>query len=747
MLAHSTDAATSTIDGPPIILVALASTIIGILIGSLITRRRQGNDDASTVTVRECNWHRADSWKSLEGQHDSPDAYAVLPIDDVLIPRSQPCCIDAANTTDASKRVLAGALELFCHQWDIDQTVSTTQDVHPGNNMQLQHRRPPQDGKVVKYLKPEDMLARLFFEDAPMPNSSTSNGMTDSLSLRRRRVRSSNADHTTTTDYDDGPDDMSKADVFVNLLSQIQQYSVNTSHPNFFNQLFGAMDPVALASELLALGLNTSAYTYETAPVLTMIEHEVMHRLGRLVFEGKDEEEDDEDEDDGGEIDSDVKLPKYDGQMVPGGSLSNLTALHIARHHWLVTNGYDAPIHTRQESLSKDSEVISPNAPEVDSNFEEKKDDCQGIAAASARLSFPSTLDEDDGADSVPPKLVAFVSTEAHYSFRKAMAVTGIGASNLIAVPTLSNGQMDVSALDEAIRDAKNRGLSPFFVAVTSGSTVRGSFDDIAAIVDVCRGQKGVEYAGNGSAIHRNNIWVHVDGAWGGSAIFSRRPDVRGLLAGVDRADSFTFNPHKMLGAPNQTTALVTRHCGLLKASNSTGARYLFDPRKNGADYDLGDSTYTCGRRPDAMKLWALWKYHGRRGLGKRVDDKVTSLATLSGLIQKHESFMLACEPWPFNINFFYLPPRIKRELQARGIPTNQSRCHILPNDISKDIAKVSVELKLRLHEAGEMIIPFQPLNDQKADCFRLVLAGDKTLNPDEFREILSTMDSYGKFL
>ena len=668
MLAHSTDAATSTIDGPPsIILVALASTIIGILIGSLITRRRQDNEDAAAV--RECNWHRADSWKSLEGQHDSPDAYAVLPIDDVLIPRSQPCCIDAANSTNASKRVLAGALELFCQQWDIDQ-ISTTQDVHPGCNMQLHHRRPPQDGKVVKYLKPEDMLARLFGEEIKTSDSNNANAMTNSLSLRRRRARSK-AGHTTATD-DDGSDDMSKADVFVNLLSQIQQYSVNTSHPNFFNQLFGAMDPVALASELLALGLNTSAYTYETAPVLTMIEHEVMHRLGRLVFEGKDEEEDDDDDN---EIGSDVKLPKYDGLMVPGGSLSNLTALHIARHHWLVTNGYDPPIRTCQQSLSPESGVISPNCSEVDSYIEEKKDDCQGVAATSTRLSFPSTLDEDNITDSVAPKLVAFVSTEAHYSFRKAMAVTGIGASNLIAVPTLSNGQMDVKALDEAIRNAKQRGLSPFFVAVTSGSTVRGSFDDIAAIVDVCRGHEDVEYVNGGCTIRKNSIWVHVDGAWGGSAIFSRRPDVASLLAGVNRADSFTFNPHKMLGAPNQTTALVTRHRGLLKSSNSTGARYLFDPRKNGADYDLGDSTYTCGRRTDAIKLWALWKYHGRQGLGKRVDDKVDSLAILINLIQQHGSFMLACEPWPFNINFFYLPPRIRRALKARGIPTDRSHC------------------------------------------------------------------------
>ena len=732
---------TSSTDGPPIILVALASTIIGILIGSLLTRRQR--DSNGVIAVKECSLHGADSWISLEGQHDSPDAYALLPVDDVVIPsNSPPSCIDAANSSnmDGPKRVLAGAVELFCRQWEVDQTSTTysSQDVNEssGYGSQLHVQKQPQDGRVVRYLKPEEMLSRLFSENgAEAEPKLHGSAMINSLSLRRRKGLGDG----------DSDDDNRKADNFLNLLSELQNFSVNTSHPNFFNQLFGAMDPVALASELLALGLNTSAYTYETAPVLTMIEHEVMHRLGRLVFEGKDEEEDDDCG--GGEDTSGAKRPKYDGLMVPGGSLSNLTALHLARHHWLVTNGYDPPIRARQDTLSQNSDdVLSYN---ISDDGDEKKDDYSGAVDPLTRLSFPSTLDEDDGAsaDTNPPKLVAFVSTEAHYSFRKAMAVTGIGASNLIAVPTLANGQMDVDALDNAIQGARQRGFEPFFVAVTSGSTVRGSFDDIAAVVDVCRAHEGIEYTNSDSSVHRSSIWVHVDGAWGGSAIFSMRPDVRSLLAGVDRADSFTFNPHKMLGAPNQTTALVTRHCGLLKASNSTGARYLFDPRKNGADYDLGDCTYTCGRRPDAIKLWALWKYHGRRGLGKRVDGKVTSLNALSSLIQKHDAFMLACKPWPFNINFFYLPLRIRRELHVRGIPTNRLQCNALPSDISKEIAKVSVELKLRLHEAGEMIIPFQPLTEQKADCFRLVLAGDKTLSRDEFSKILATMDRYGRAL
>jgi len=608
---------------------------------------------------------------------------------------------------------------MFCRQWNVERQNQTLEMPRTDGADTLQ----PQGGKVVEYLKPEEMLARLFNGDRNEIETSQKINRSLSLGRRRRQPEMSASDNGLA-------DSTSKAEDFLHLLGQIQRYSVNTSHPNFFNQLFGAMDPVALASELLALGLNTSSYTYETAPVFTLIEREVMHRLGRLVFEGRDEFEDE----DGACENS----PPYDGLMVPGGALSNLTALHIARHHWLVSNGYDPPIRARQEGTRDGGDAVG----EGSNDGEEKKDEyaLSRSSRGGPSLSFPGGLEER----SIPPRLVALVSDEAHYSFRKSMAVTGIGASNLVAVRTLPNGQMDPVALDEAICGAKQRGLAPFFVAATSGSTVRGSFDDIDAIVQVCRQHETIDAITG----RRNSIWVHVDGAWGGSAIFSGRSDVAKLLTGVQRADSFTFNPHKMLGAPNQTTAFITRHRGLLKASNSTGAKYLFDPRKNGAEFDLGDSTYTCGRRPDAIKLWALWKYHGRDGLGKRVDEKVDSLTILTQLIEQHDAFMLACQPWPFNVNFYYLPPRIRRALKERGINIGSRPSRpTLPDDISKDLAKVSVELKLRLHDAGEMIIPFQPLINQKADCFRLVLAGDKTLQREDYVQLLATMDRYGRDL
>ena len=697
-------------DGLLLVSVAVISTLLGVLIGTILTRRRSSALESTTIITRKLR--REDSWLSLESQrHVSPNnAEATVNEDKENRLTSHRQC-DKKEVEDP-RRILQGAVELFCQERGI-ATQNRADDV-PENDM-----LPRQEGdKVVEYLKPDVMLATLFDSNASAPNRS--------LSLRRRRKQSG------TPISDNDADSTAKADDILHLLRQIQRYSVNTSHPNFFNQLFGAMDPVALSAELVALSLNTSAYTYETAPVFTLIEREVMHRLGRLVFEGRDEVENDDQED--------SESPGYDGLMVPGGSLSNLTALHIARHHWLVSNGYDPPIRSRREDLGRDVDPLSPNGEERLDDEQRKDEDTFLSSTDKMDVAVPAELDESR----IPPRMVALVSDEAHYSFRKAMAVTGIGASNLIPVRTLTNGQMGPVALDEAIRGAKERGFAPFFVAATSGSTVRGSFDDIDAIVRVCRQQETID-ANTG---RRHRIWVHIDGAWGGSAIFSQRPDVSNLLSGVQRADSFTFNPHKMLGAPNQTTAFITRHRGLLKASNSTGAKYLFDPRKNGAEYDLGDSTYTCGRRPDAIKLWALWKYHGREGLGRRVDQKVDSLNILAQLIQQHDAFMLACELWPFNVNFFYLPQRIRDALKERKICTgNRQSCRSLPDAISRDLAKVSVDLKLRLHEAGEMIIPFQPLNNQMADCFRLVLAGDKTLSRTDFVQLLATMDRYGRDL
>ena len=524
---------------------------------------------------------------------------------------------------------------------------------------------PTQNDKAVDFVSPKEIIDN-FFDLSQKKDSSCS------MSLDNDKYNNIS------------PQEMTQ------LFDQIRKYSVNTSHPYFFNQLFGALDPVALAAELVALSVHTSPYTWETAPIMTMIEREVMSKLGKLVFE-RDQLCKPKAAQHSPFCSYDELLNnKYDGLMLPGGSMSNLTGIHLARHYCFYGN----------KSVTKEV------------NKKRKR-----------------------------PRLVAFVSREAHYSFKKAAAVTGIGNENLISVPTLMNGQMDVEKLDALLGEFHNKtGSLPFMVAATAGSTVRGSFDDIAAIVSVCKKHENII---NNKRGRHCKIWIHVDGAWGGSTIFSSRPDVMQLMNGVQDADSFTFNPHKFLGAPQQTTAFITRHKGVLKAVNSCESKYLFDPRKNGAEFDLGDGTFTCGRKSDAIKLWAQWKYYGSEGIASMVEKKIDSLRIFIEMIRHHDSLMFACNPWPLNVNFFYLPERLRRKMIVRGVEMTSENPSI-PDDISEDLANVSVKLKLKLHRSGEMILPFQPLSNQKADCFRLVLAGNKTFAIGDYERVIELLEKYG---
>jgi len=91
------------------------------------------------------------------------------------------------------------------------------------------------------------------------------------------------------------------------------------------------------------------------------------------------------------------------------------------------------------------------------------------------------------------------------------------------------------------VQKAKQEGYTPFYVNAGAGTTVMGSYDPFNAIADVCQ---------------RHNLWMHVDGSWGGSVVFSDKH--RYKLEGVHKADSVTINPHKMLGVPMTCSFLIT---------------------------------------------------------------------------------------------------------------------------------------------------------------------------------------------
>lgn len=158
-------------------------------------------------------------------------------------------------------------------------------------------------------------------------------------------------------------------------------------------------------------------------------------------------------------------------------------------------------------------------------------------------------------------------------------------------------GKMIPSDLERRILEAKQRGFVPFLVSATAGTTVYGTFDPLLAITDLCKKYK---------------IWMHVDAAWGGGLLMSRKHKWK--LSGVERANSVTWNPHKMMGVPLQCSALLVREEGLMQSCNQIHASYLFQQDKHYyLSYDTGDKALQCGHHVDIFKLWLMWRTKKRK--------------------------------------------------------------------------------------------------------------------------------------
>ena len=141
------------------------------------------------------------------------------------------------------------------------------------------------------------------------------------------------------------------------------------------------------------------------------------------------------------------------------------------------------------------------------------------------------------------PPLRVYVSELAHSSAEKGALALGIGSSNVIKIETDGEFRMRPIALREAIERDKRDGKLPIACVATVGTTGVASVDPVAEIAGVCSD---------------HDVWLHVDAAYAGIAAIL--PEHRGILAGVDRAQSIVVNPHKWLFTPFDCSVLYVRN-------------------------------------------------------------------------------------------------------------------------------------------------------------------------------------------
>jgi glutamate decarboxylase len=303
---------------------------------------------------------------------------------------------------------------------------------------------------------------------------------------------------------------------------------------------------------------------------------------------------------------------------------------------------------------------------------------------------YPSTKTHGNGAY----KFTLFTSAHGHYSVEKAANLFGLGSANVISVPVdTTTGCMIPSELARLVQESKARRETPFFVNATAGTTVHGSFDPFRALSEICKS---------------HNLWLHIDGSWGGCVIFSPTHS-QDRLRGANLADSITINPHKMLGVPLTCSFLLGSDMRTFHNALTLPAGYLFHNDGPGATnvddiYDLADLTPQCGRRADSLKFFLALQYYGAKYFSNLVGKGYENAEYLLARLKENGNFLtISPEPVPcLQVCFYY----------AKG--------GVLGEDAERN-GKVTSEIANRLISRGFMI-DFAP--GEKGKFFRVVVNG-----------------------
>ena len=218
--------------------------------------------------------------------------------------------------------------------------------------------------------------------------------------------------------------------------------------------------------------------------------------------------------------------------------------------------------------------------------------------------------------------MVVYTSKESHYSNGKNASFAGIGKNNIRYISADSKGRMIPEKLEKQIIEDLEEGLLPTYVNVTAGTTVLGAFDPINNIADITE---------------KYGVWLHVDGAYCGSVIFSDH--YKHLVTGIERSNSFSYNAHKMIGTPLTCSIILVNDKKHLYDSFSNQADYLY--QTDGDDFNLGKTSFQCGRRNDALKFWTLWKSLGTNGLKQIVDHQFELAEAAREYIRNNSNYTL----------------------------------------------------------------------------------------------------------
>lgn len=240
---------------------------------------------------------------------------------------------------------------------------------------------------------------------------------------------------------------------------------------------------------------------------------------------------------------------------------------------------------------------------------------------------FPDA--EEAGVVGLRSRPAIYASGESHHSFVKIARMTGLGTAALREVPTTERFTLDSVALRRRIEADLRSGWHPLMVVGTAGTTSAGVIDPLTELAEIA-----AEHA----------AWFHVDGAWGASAVLS--PNLRSAFAGIERADSVTWDAHKWLSVPMGAGMFFCRRPEAVRRAFAVSTSYM-PGAASGDTADPYATTAQWSRRAIGLKVFMSLAEIGLEGYAQLIDHQTRIGDLLRKRLAEHAWVVVNQTPLP----------------------------------------------------------------------------------------------------
>src|SRR5437764_2103766 len=221
-----------------------------------------------------------------------------------------------------------------------------------------------------------------------------------------------------------------------------------------------------------------------------------------------------------------------------------------------------------------------------------------------------------------------YCGDQIHHAFQKSAMLAGFPAANIREIESDALFRVRVDKLEEAIARDRAAGLRPFLIAGSAGTTNTGAVDDLAALARIAR---------------MNEMWFHVDGAYG--AFFALTQRGRARLRNMEDSDSVVLDPHKTLFLPFGTGALVMKDASVLRRAHSMHADYLPAFQESDELVDFCELSPELSRDFRGLRAWLPLKMFGIEPFRQQLEEKLDLAAYAAEELKTIEGIEIVAEP------------------------------------------------------------------------------------------------------